>query len=109
MGQGEPDLSAPQGDGASAFDPKNLQYPHIEFVMAANYYWHHGRKPPKFFTKSAEKAFDQALPDMKEVFAAYPRDQSPSDEDKLAYTLQALQRIDEKILPLYESLVKESE
>ncbi len=35
--------------------------PHIEFIMAANYYWRHGEKP-EFLNKSAEEAFDKARP-----------------------------------------------
>jgi len=101
--------NVPEGDGASVFNPAVLQYPHIEFIMAANYFWRYGKRPAKFLNKSAEKAFDDSLEEMKKVFEDYPRDNHPDDDEKLARSLSALNRIDEKILPLYEPLVKESQ
>jgi len=106
---GDGGLDVPKGDGGTAFNAQVLQYPHIEFVMAANYFWRHGQRPARFFNKSVEKAFDQALPDMREIFSLYPQDNEPSSDEKLAYTLEALKLIDAKVLPLYEPLVKESE
>lgn len=102
------DLSVPEGDGASVFNPKVLKYPHIEYIMAANYYWRYGKKPPKFVNRSAEEAFDKGFEEMKKVFDLYPRDNQPTDKEKLAYSLEALKLVDEKLLPLYEPLVKQS-
>ncbi|HVE12656.1 MAG TPA: AAA family ATPase, partial [Elusimicrobiota bacterium] len=99
----------PEGDGGTAFNPKSLEFPHIEFLFAANYYWRYGKKPPRFRNRSAEEAFDKALPAIPGIFGAFPRGNSPAQEEKLAYTLDALRRIDESILPLYEPLIKESE
>jgi Zn-dependent protease with chaperone function len=104
-----PDLSSPQGDGASAFSPEALQYPHIEFVMAGNYYWRYGKKPPKFHNKSAEKAFDQALPEIEKIFRNYPQRTDPDQKERAAYSYDTLKRIDETLLPLYEPLVAESQ
>ncbi|MBI5200340.1 MAG: AAA family ATPase, partial [Elusimicrobia bacterium] len=108
----EADAEAPDastmGDGATAFDPKVMQFPHIEYVMAANYWWRHGTKPT-FMNKSAEAAFDKSLPDLQEIFKMYPEDADPTKAEAGAYTLAALKKIDEKLLPLYEPLVQESQ
>jgi Zn-dependent protease with chaperone function/MoxR-like ATPase len=95
------------GDGATAFDKKALQMPHIEFIMAANYYWRHGEKP-LFLNRSAEEAFDKARPDFDDIFAKYPKDADPTRAEAAAASMAALQQIDSKVLPLYEPLVKES-
>ncbi|MFA6002763.1 MAG: AAA family ATPase [Elusimicrobiota bacterium] len=98
-----------KGDGGKNFNPQTLRYPHIEFVMSAIYYWRHGQPPTDFHNKSAKEAFEKAKSDIDDIFGMYPKGNEPTQDEKLAYTLEALKRIDEKILPLYEPLVKESE
>lgn len=106
---GQAGLPGAKGDGASAFDPSALRYPHWEFLMAANYYWRHGQPPPRFINKSAREAFEKARPDIDAVFRDNPEFSDASEQQKTAHTLSALQRIDEKLLPLYEPLLKESQ
>ncbi len=103
-----PDLSQPTGDGGTAFNPKMLQFPHIEFLIATNTYWRQGVKP-KFVNKSAEEAFDKARPELDRIFQTYPKEAEPSRAQSAAASLEALKAIDEKIRPLYEPLIAESQ
>ncbi len=105
----EPDLTSQAGDGGTAFSPEALQYPHVEFLMAANYWWRYGKRPPKFVNKSAEAVFDKALPEIQRIFTNYPQFTDASAKERAYYSYDTLKRIDEKMLPLYEPLVAESQ
>jgi MoxR-like ATPase len=96
-----------KGDGGTAFPPEVLSLPHAEFGWAIQYYWRYG-KPPEIKSKSARKAFLEAQPHLDEVFKEYPRQDDPTQRQRLAHTLKALETIDEKIWPLYEPLVQRS-
>jgi MoxR-like ATPase/Mg-chelatase subunit ChlD len=99
----------PEGDGASAFNPQALKLPHIEYLMAANYYWRHGKEPPKWNNASARDAFQKTRAAMDDIFMTLPPAHDSAEDLKLAAQLQTLEKIDKHILPVYEPLVKQSE
>lgn len=96
----------PTVQGEDSCHPSHL-YPHLEYLLGVRYYWKYGSLPSRLINPEAGEALERTYGDFEIVFSHYPRGRL-SEREKFRIAEETALMIRDKILPVYEALVRVS-